>query len=144
MMTKDQDREVLQKIKKLIDSTGSDSYIEAAFDGCIALAEENISNDFLTSFKERSEKAWADKLTAEAIQKDQAEVIKRLERNLDEIETMNRNQQQRIKDLESQLKEANQQIAESIKKDAAKFDEIQKLNNEMIALKAKLYDLRTA
>ena len=144
MMTKDQEREVLQKIKKLIDSTGSDSYIEAAFDGCIALAEENISNDFLTSFKERSEKAWADKLTAEAIQKDQAEVIKRLERNLDEIETMNRNQQQRIKDLESQLKEANQQIAESIKKDAAKFDEIQKLNNEMIALKAKLYDLMTA
>lgn len=144
MMTKDQEREVLKKIAKLIESTGEDSYIKAAFDGCIELAEENITNDFVSSFKEISERAHTAELTAKAIQQDQAEVIKRLERNLDEIETMNRNQQQRIKDLESQLKEANQHTAESIKKDAEKFDEIQRLNKEIINLKAKLYDLMTA
>ena len=52
MMTKEQEREVLKKIKELIDSTGADSYIEAAFDGCVELAEENITNDFLNSLKE--------------------------------------------------------------------------------------------
>ena len=144
MMTKDQEREVLKKIKALIDSTGSDSYIEAAFDGCVELAEENITNDFLTSFKERSEKAVMEELKAKAIQADQLEHIKRLEKDLDELETMNRNQQQLIKDYESRLREAHQNTAEAIKKDAAKFDEIQKLNQELITLKAKLYDLMTA
>ena len=144
MMTKDQEREVLKKIAKLIESTGEDSYIKAVFDGCVELAEENITNDFMTSFKERSERAITAELTAKAVQQDQVEVIKRLERNLDEIETMNKNQQQRIKDLEMQLKEANQHTAESIKKDAEKLDEIQSLNKEITILKAKLYDLMTA
>lgn len=144
MMTKDQEREVLQKIKKLIDSTGSDSYIEAAFDGCVELAEENITNDFLTSFKERSESAYTAKLTAEAIQQDQAEVIKRLESQLDDLEERNANQQQRIKELESQLKESIQSTADYIHSDAAKFDEIQRLNNIIVGLKAKLYDLTMA
>lgn len=143
MMTKDEEREVLKKIKALIDSTGSDSYIEAAFDGCVELAEENIANDFMTSFKERSEKAWSDKLIAEAVKEDQASVIRRLENQLKEVEEKNDNQRQRILELENNLRQANEGTAEAIRKDAAKFDEIQKLNKELITLKAKLYDLMT-
>lgn len=143
MMTKDQEREVLKKIKELIDSTGSDSYIEAAFDGCIELAEENITNDFLSSYKEIADRAHTAELTAKAVQQDQAEIIKRLEQEIKDLEQMNDNQRQLIANYESRLKEAHQNAAELVKKDAAKFDEIQELNNQITTLKAKLYDLIT-
>ena len=144
MMTKDQEREVLKKIAKLIESTGEDSYIKAAFDGCIELAEENITNDFVSSYKDISERAHTAELTAKAVQQDQAEVIKRLEQEIKDLEQLNDNQRQLIKDYESRLREAHQNTAEAIKKDAAKFDEIQNLSKEIVTLKAKLYDLMTA
>ena len=93
MMTKEQEREVLKKIKELIDSTGADSYIEAAFDGCVELAEENITNDFLNSLKERADKAYADKLKAEAD-------------NKTIIEEMN-NMKTKIKDQEEIINQLN-------------------------------------
>ena len=144
MMTKDQEREVLKKIEKLINSTGADSYIEAAFDGCVELAKENISNDFLTSFKERSENAYADKLKAEAAYADLTEVIKKMETKIECQGEVIKQLEEKHTLLADRNRNLTEQLSEAIKKDAAKFDEIQKLNNEIIALKAKLYDLTTA
>ena len=142
--TKDQERAALKKIADIIQGLGPDSYLSAAFDGCIELAEENITNDFMTSYKERSERAYKAELTAKAVQQDQAEVIKRLESELKELEQMNDNQRTLIKDLENRLKESQQNAAELVVKDAQKFDKIQELENQLITLKAKLYDLMTA
>lgn len=142
--TKDQERAALKKIADIIQGLGPDSYLSAAFDGCIELAEENITNDFMTSYKERSERAYKAELTAKAVQQDQAEVIKRLESELKELEQMNDNQRIQIKALENNLKEANKTTADYIHSDAAKFDEIQRLDQIIVGLKAKLYDLMTA
>ena len=49
-MTKAEERATLAKIKKLIDSTGEESYVSSAFSGCIELAERNIDNDWLESY----------------------------------------------------------------------------------------------
>ena len=46
MMTKDEERAVLQQIAELIASTGEDSYVSMAFEGCVDMAHSNIDNDF--------------------------------------------------------------------------------------------------
>lgn len=59
--TKEQERKALEKIKKIVEELGEDSYIGMAFEGCFELAEENIKNDFACSMKQRAEsaeKAW--------------------------------------------------------------------------------------
>lgn len=51
--TKDQEREALAKIKKIVEGLGPQSYIGTAFEGCFEDAEENIDNDFGFSMKQR-------------------------------------------------------------------------------------------
>jgi len=143
MMTKDQEREVLQKIKKLIDSTGSDSYIEAAFNGCYEIALDNIDNDFMTSLKDRAEEA------------NKREAAKSLE--LQEQKDINKKLQSKIEDLTKKL-EAEEATKESYMNNAHTLNEelhqekrnveglekqIEGLEDEIIRLKAKLYDLMT-
>lgn len=55
--TKDQERKALEKIRKIVEELGEDSYIGMAFEGCFEDAEENIENDFGLSWKDRAEKA---------------------------------------------------------------------------------------
>lgn len=57
MTTKAQEREALAKIKEIIESMGTDSYIGMAFDGCIEKAEENIEYDMAGSYKANYERA---------------------------------------------------------------------------------------
>lgn len=144
MMTKDQEREVLKKIKALIDSTGSDSYIEAAFAGCVEIAEDNIDNDFMTSLKDRAEQA--NKREAEKSLKVQ------------ELEDTNTRLQARIEDLtkalnaEEETKETYLNNAHALNEELHKEKQnveglerqIEGLEDEIIRLKAKLYDLITA
>ena len=59
MTTKAEERAILRKIEKLIEQAGQDSYIAAAFEGCVSLAAENIENDFTLSPKERLESMTA-------------------------------------------------------------------------------------
>jgi hypothetical protein len=46
MMTKNEEKQTLEKIEKLIASAGPDSYIGMAFEGCVEMAWSNIENDF--------------------------------------------------------------------------------------------------
>lgn len=56
--TKDEERKVLEQIRRLIDGIGgTDSYIGAALEGCLEIAEENIRNDWLCSMKQKFEAA---------------------------------------------------------------------------------------
>lgn len=58
--TKEQERKALEKIKKIVEELGADSYIAMAFEGCFEIAEDNIGNDFGCSMKQRVEKAEKD------------------------------------------------------------------------------------
>lgn len=55
--TKEQERKALEKIRKIVEELGEDSYIGTAFEGCFEVAEENIENDFACSMKQRAESA---------------------------------------------------------------------------------------
>lgn len=55
--TKEQELKALEKIKKIVEELGEDSYIGTAFEGCFEIAEDNIGNDFACSMKQRAEQA---------------------------------------------------------------------------------------
>jgi hypothetical protein len=55
--TKEQELKALEKIRKIVEELGTDSYIAMAFEGCFEIAEDNIGNDFGCSMKQRAEKA---------------------------------------------------------------------------------------
>lgn len=58
MATKAEERQALAKIAKIIEGVGgADSYIGMAMEGCIEMAEENITNDFADSYKGRWERS---------------------------------------------------------------------------------------
>ena len=43
--TKQQERDTLEKIRKMVEQLDPDSYLAAAFEGCFDLAADNIDND---------------------------------------------------------------------------------------------------
>jgi hypothetical protein len=55
--TKEQEREALAKIVKIIEGLGPGSYVGIAFEGCFKDAEDNIENDFGCSMKQKLESA---------------------------------------------------------------------------------------
>lgn len=57
MSTKEQERKALAQIRDIVKSLGADSYVGTALEGCLEIAEENITNDFLCSMQQRFEKA---------------------------------------------------------------------------------------
>ena len=56
MTTKEQERKALEQIKSILSTLDSDGWVNAAFDGCIRDAEENIENDSAFSMNGR----WQD------------------------------------------------------------------------------------
>ena len=55
MVTKEQERKALNKIKNIVEELGEDSYVAMAFEGCFEDAETNIENDWACSWKQRAE-----------------------------------------------------------------------------------------
>lgn len=55
--TKQQERDTLAEIRKMIEELGPQSYIGTALEGCLEIAEQNIDNDFGCSMKQRAEAA---------------------------------------------------------------------------------------
>ena len=51
--TKQQERDALAAIKKMVEELGPQSYLATAFEGCFEDAESNIENDFGDSMKAR-------------------------------------------------------------------------------------------
>ena len=68
--TKEQERKVLEQIRKMVEELGTDSYIAMAFEGCFEIAESNIDNDFGCSMKQRVESA--ERKVETAVQREKA------------------------------------------------------------------------
>lgn len=169
--TNAQEREALAKIREILEEFDpKDTYVGKAFEGCIEQAEENIRNDWMTSYKDHyenrdrevlkineklvaateklheSEEARVD-LTKELNQKDDA--IARLEDAKNQLESqivgealIKRDYEARIGQMESDYK-ALQISYEGLK--AAKKQEaaaeVHALRQTILELKAKLYDM---
>lgn len=65
--TKEQERKAIQKIRKIVEELGENSYVGFAMEGVLELAEDNVREDTAYSMKKNAEIAWerADKAEKE-------------------------------------------------------------------------------
>lgn len=87
MTTKDQERQAIEKIRKIVEGLGENSYVGFAMDGILELAEDNIREDTAYSMKERAEIAQKDaiqEMYCMAYDKE-AESIGKMERAADQM-----------------------------------------------------------
>ena len=150
MTSKEQERKALEQIRKIVDGLGEGSYVGTAFEGCFEIADENIRNDFGCSMKQRKEAAEAaeDGLREQCHKKDdQIKALKadneRLAKAHDNMSAANNRLQdsvceytRKIADLIRAAEESHREMLEAERKLEAK-------DNEIVHLKAKLYDLMT-
>lgn len=143
--TKEQERKVLERIRKMVEELGTDSYIAMAFEGCFEIAESNIDNDFGCSMKQRTERA---EMEAAKYKKMFDNVSKDYEYMQAKVETFEEKMASAEETRDYFQKEANRlsEIVEKQEKEKRNLTKEQqeradRLEDENIRLKAKLYDL---
>lgn len=98
--TKEQERKALEKIRKIVEELGEDSYLSIAFDGCFEDAEENIENDFACSWKQRAQSAAATAARLEQENRDMRDTLKSVQESSEKA----------IADVERQLAELKKKV----------------------------------
>ena len=127
--TKQQERDTLEKIRKMVEQLGPDSYLATAFEGCFDLAAENIDNDGACSMADRARSAEKRVAELEDYEEKDAEIA-------------------RLKDQLKQIQETARWNGQRCDEEATAAGEAQRraeaAEAEVIQLKAKLYDLLVA
>ena len=100
--TKEQERQALQKIRKIVKDLGENSYVGTAFEGCFEIAEENIDKDAAFSMKGQKD-ILAEKCRELHVQLDAARAD--YEESKAELELERNELQKRYDGLAWQLKE---------------------------------------
>lgn len=142
--TKQQERDTLEKIRKMVEQLGPDSYLATAFEGCFDLAAENIDNDWACSMADRARSA--EKHAAELEDK-LSEAVKDYEAAHAAAHAVAEEKDAEIARLKDQLK----QIQETARWNGQRCDEeatstgeaqrrAEAAEAEVIQLKAKLYE----
>lgn len=145
--TKQQEREALEKIRKIVEQLGPDSYLATAFEGCFDLAAENINNDWACSMADRTRRA--EKRAAELEDK-LTESVKDYEAAHAAAHAVAEEKDAEIAKLKARIQELledSKRGCESIGEMASRAGEAQRraetAEAEVIRLKAKLYDYMT-
>ena len=149
--TKQQERDTLEKIRKMVEQLGPDSYLATAFEGCFDLAAENIDNDWACSMADRALRA--EKHAAELEDK-LAESVKDYEAAHAAAHAVAEEKDAEIAQLKAQLAQLAQ-MQETARWNGQRCDEeataageaqrrAEAAEAEVIQLKAKLYDLLVA
>ena len=133
MMMKEDERKALKKIRELMGSLGSDSYVATAFEGCADIAESNIDNDFMCSMKQRAESAEEESRKAFLLISDQQKEINKLKADL---ETAN-NELERLCNVNSELQRDLRKFSKTAEA------QLKEKDAEIIRLKARLFDYMT-
>ena len=146
--TKQQEREALDKIRKIVEQLGPDSYLATAFEGCFGLAAENIDNDWACSMADRARSA---EMRAEELEDKLAESVKDYEAAHAAAHAVAEEKDAEIAQLKTRIQELledSKRGCEHIGKLATRAEEAQRraeaAEAEVIQLKAKLYDLLVA
>lgn len=146
--TKQQERDALEKIRKIVEQLGPDSYLATAFEGCFDLAAENIDNDWACSMADRARRA--EKRAAELEDK-LAESVKDYEAAHAAAHEIAAQKDAEIAGLKAQLAQMQETArwnGQRCDEEATAAGEAQRraeaAEAEVIQLKAKLYDLLVA
>jgi len=137
MTTKEQERKALEQIKKILETLGADSYVGAAIDAeVLQAAEDNIGNDWMLSPSERIRN----------LEKSEQETRAKLDAMTDSRDAWKEKaekQEARAAELMESLKSVKEMELDTLRERDEADRELEKAKNEIIILKAKLYDLIT-
>lgn len=87
MTTKDQERQAIEKIRKIVEGLGESSYVGFAMEGVLELAEDNIREDTAYSMKKSAEIAWEKATKAEKENKDLKKTVEKREATISKLNT---------------------------------------------------------
>ena len=87
MTTKDQERQAIEKIRKIVEGLGENSYVGFAMEGVLELAKDNIREDTACSMKKRAEIAWERADKAEKENKDLKKTVEKRGTTISELNT---------------------------------------------------------
>lgn len=148
MTTKEQERKAMEKIRGIVNGLGEYSYIGSAMEGVWEIMEENIDNDFALSMGDRlkekdkeikdlTELAYnADKAMKDAVDAVSAQSFKlgEAEKEIESLKKVIDSNGKEISDRCGQISQLEDENSDYV-------TEIASLKDEIIHLKAKLYDL---
>lgn len=98
--TKDQERQAVEKIRKIVEGLGENSYVGTAMAGVLEVAEQNIEYDAAFSLKEEKE-------IAERREQEQTEITQKLKKELNDLN-------ERYKQLAIQRKEERESMTKQL------------------------------
>lgn len=107
--TKEQERQAIAKIRKIVEGLGENSYVGTAMEGVLEVAEQNIDSDAAFSLKGEVE-------VAEKRRKEQSIIAQRLNMELEELK-------EKYEKLESRHQEARERIMKQLLELQAKKDQ---------------------
>ena len=134
MVTKDQERKALEQIREIVESLGEDSYIGMAMIGVLEDAKENIENDWACSNYDR----W--QMAEQKLEQTKQGNID-LQRRLNEATNQNQEMKKKLDAMEHSLADYHNNTIESWNKYRAEEDKRIAAEEQIIRLKAKLYDM---
>lgn len=141
IITKEDERKALTRIKKIIASLGEDSYVGTAFEGCFEIAESNIENDWACSMKQRSDN-WEIECGKLCSEIDELKRSLESEQNLRNIDVENiATLRSNCATYTSEIEGYKLRIRELTKENEDMVTEVSEKDDEIIRLKARLYDL---
>lgn len=146
--SKEEEKKMLKKIQKLIDSLGQESYIGTAFYGAFQLAETNIENDWGISTQSYIDECATNGLEQRQIEirlEEQKDLKEDAERRLDELRTeyfevLERDESIK-KDLRAQKLELEQDLQQQQEEIVTLKDIYEQQQEEIVKLKVRLFDL---
>lgn len=143
MTTKEQERKALEKIRRILEPLGDDSYVVTALTGCLDDAETNIENDWALSMYDRWQSA---EQKVEKYERAMTEISDKLIETIKRAEEAERIANAKIESADrwcTKYHDAVDQSAELAGEVQARDEIIRGLDEEIIRLKAKLYDMMT-
>lgn len=142
--TKDQERDALAKVKKIVEGLGPQSYLATAFEGCFQDAEDNIENDFALSMASRYESEHEKAVHNEGVATEackalnaEKQVSAQLREQIDDFD-------ERLKQTVSSAETLNHLLTEQREATAQAEQRAAAAELLVTELKAKLYDYMTA
>lgn len=141
MTTKEQERKALDKIRKIVAELGEDSYIGCALEGCLEDAETNINDDAAFSYKSRYEivNEGFEKLTDEY--RDLELRCEAMKKRAEDAEARFNAKVGAADKWCAAFNEAVERENEALGKYIEERDRAVGLEQEIVKLKARLYDL---
>ena len=144
MATKVEERKALEQIRKIVAGLGEESYIGRAFEGCFEMAEENINCDFWNSPKECLQTARNNAESERMMADCQRKQVMDLKAELELAKETCRKEADRANEWIAKYNEMSKANTTNWNDLVAAENKVADLEDEIIHLKAKLFDMMMA